>query len=399
MVRIPRAVIIFALSKIPLRHCLITSRIPTVLAASRPLRGRQSTNRFSTTIDATTMSTSTAGSSYFHPKLRGVFVGSGSEGMADPRVADAILDLWKQDHKETSTSPTVLYLGTATYDLSLFRTKQTKCLEDLGCAVTSLNVAFENDTIDLAKEAAEKLEQADIIVVGGGNTLYAMDRWTKLGLIPMMRQAMERGAILCGGSAGAIVWFDGGHSDSMDPDTYANPMLEKFGGTGDQAKNVADESSALGETIKDWKYIRVNGLGFLPGLLCPHHDRVQSNGILRANDFDEMLLRHSRETGIGIDHWAALIVSGDNYRILSLEGKPGSVVYKGGDNQEAMFGVENDGTATGAPGVWIKRVDETSRSVVAQVCPAQGNIHDLRPPSEIVEDSEAINQCRAGNPS
>ncbi|KAL3907120.1 MAG: hypothetical protein SGILL_008999, partial [Bacillariaceae sp.] len=144
---------------------------------------------------------------YFHPNLRGVFVGSGSDGMADPRIADAILDLWKQDNTHgEDISPTVLYLGTATCDLPMFRAKQTQCLADRGCRVTSLNVAFDNkDAGDSKEEASEKLQTADIIVVGGGNTLYAMDRWTKLGLVPMIREAMERGAVLTGGSAGAIV--------------------------------------------------------------------------------------------------------------------------------------------------------------------------------------------------
>ena len=35
-----------------------------------------------------------------------------------------------------------------------------------------------------------------------------------------------------------------------------------------------------------WEYIRCPCLGLLPGLICPHHDRVQSNGVLRATDFD-----------------------------------------------------------------------------------------------------------------
>jgi dipeptidase E len=56
-------------------------------------------------------------------------------------------------------------------------------------------------------------------------------------------------------------------------------------------------------------------LGFLPGLVCPHHDKVQSNGVLRAIDFDAMLLRHAGEQGICIDHWAALCVDGDAYEV------------------------------------------------------------------------------------
>ena len=50
------------------------------------------------------------------------------------------------------------------------------------------------------------------------------------------------------------------------------------------------------EDEKNWSYIRAPALGILPGLLCPHIDCVQSNGILRFHDFDKMMLRHSNET-------------------------------------------------------------------------------------------------------
>ncbi len=76
---------------------------------------------------------------------------------------------------------------------------------------------------------------------------------------------------------GAIVWFDAGHSDSMDPSTYKGSML---------GNNI---SSRDGNTA--WSYIRVPGLELFPGLVCPHADRIQSNGILRVDDFDDMLLR------------------------------------------------------------------------------------------------------------
>eukprot|EP00434_Breviolum_minutum_P012807 symbB.v1.2.011288.t1/scaffold754.1/size165080/2 len=60
------------------------------------------------------------------------------------------------------------------------------------------------------------------------------------------------------------------------------------------------------EVSKRWEYIRIDGLRFLPGLCCPHHDRVQSNGILRSTDFEELLKRHPTERGICIDDWTAL---------------------------------------------------------------------------------------------
>ena len=89
--------------------------------------------------------------------------------------------------------------------------------------------------------------------------------------------------------------------------------------------------------------------GFFPGLLVPHQDKVQSNGVLRAKDFDKMLLRHPGEQGICIDHWAALIMNGDGtYKVLSLKGKPGSLVK--GNTPKLSEKQE------GIPWVWIKNV-------------------------------------------
>ena len=88
--------------------------------------------------------------------------------------------------------------------------------------------------------------------------------------MPLLQQAMERGCVLTGGSAGAICWFDSGHSDSMDPDSYRSKMVSAPDSGG-------DESSALaqGEDAKDWAYIKIPCLGLLPGLCCPHHDQVR----------------------------------------------------------------------------------------------------------------------------
>ena len=125
---------------------------------------------------------------------------------------------------------------------------------------------------------------------------------------------------MTGGSAGAICWFDAGHSDSADPESFADAML-----AGASAAASTQGASASGGDAKSWEYIRCGGLGVLPGLCCPHHDRTQSNGVLRAVDFDGMLRRHNGETGVCIDHFAALVVevgsataeARDNVRFLS----------------------------------------------------------------------------------
>jgi len=214
--------------------------------------------------------------------------------------------------------------------------------------------------------------------------LFAVDRWKRIGLDKCLREAMERGAVLTGGSAGAICWFDGGHSDSMDPDTYKTAMLNPSA-----ADTGADESGSAPtskEEAKPWEYIRINGLGFLPGLVCPHHDKVQSNGVLRAKDFDAMLRRHPGERGICIDHWAALVVDGESFRTISLPGKPGSVL-------NAQF-VED---ASGAPGVWIKTISPQGE-VTAELCPPAGKLPQILAPAKNIVPDLRVDKCRAENP-
>jgi peptidase E len=62
--------------------------------------------------------------------------------------------------------------------------------------------------------------------------------WRLHGLDSILREAWQQGTILCGWSAGALCWFEGGSTDSFGRDL-----------------SVID-----------------NCLGFLPGSYCPHYD-------------------------------------------------------------------------------------------------------------------------------
>ena len=210
--------------------------------------------------------------------LRAVLVGSGSDGMQLSQICKECIRLTNKAAADIN----VLYIGTASYDNIAAATNQTKTFLSLGATVNSLILS------DDKAAAKPKFEMADIIVVSGGNTLFAVDRWKHLGIDVLFTEAQERGVVLAGGSAGAIVAFESGHSDSGDPESF-------------YIKGEADPS---------WKYVRVPGLSLLPGLCCPHYDKIQSNGILRATDFSAMMTRHANERGIGIDHWAALSIEG-----------------------------------------------------------------------------------------
>ena len=153
----------------------------------------------------------------------------------------------------------------------------------LGCTTDVLHLLGSRPDPRLV---ADKIDRADIIYVGGGNTLMMMRRWRHLGVDTLLRAAFERGAVMCGVSAGAICWFERGHSDSM---AFYNPH--------------------------DWKYIAVTGLGIVKGIACPHYNS-HTNGVPRRQDFHQMLMR-LRRPGLAIDNNCAVAFTDDGFRVLS----------------------------------------------------------------------------------
>jgi dipeptidase E len=147
----------------------------------------------------------------------------------------------------------------------------------LGCEFSDLCLS-DPDLGDAEIRAA--LEAADIVYVGGGDTRMMMEAWRKRGVDILLREAFERGALMCGLSAGSICWFERGLSDS-----------ESF-------------------SRADWEYCSIEGLGFLPGMHGPHHDeRKAGENYMKA-------FASIGEPVIAIDNGCAMIVEGNSYRIV-----------------------------------------------------------------------------------
>lgn len=187
--------------------------------------------------------------------------------------------------------PTALFLPTASTNPGSYAEEFHDIYgKVLGCDTCSLFFRSEDTESDLIQSV---IDRSDLVYVGGGNTLNMMNVWRSLGVDEMLKDAYRDGTVLSGLSAGAICWFDGGHSDSM----YYE--------------------SGEGE---DWEYIHVSGLGLVEGVFCPHfHDED------RVENFLEMMAGR-RETGIGADDCAALHVHDGAWRVLSE--RNGNTVYK-----------------------------------------------------------------------
>ena len=192
------------------------------------------------------------------------------------------------------TLPKFLFIPTASSDDPKYAEIMTQYYRDLGCETDTLWLLTRHP--DLAKIKAQ-IQAADIIYVGGGNTLKMLRRWRKLGIDRLLRQAYQAGKVLCGVSAGAICWFAGGHSDSM---SFYDP--------------------------KNWQYIRVSGLGLLPGTHCPHYDSA-TLGVKRADSFQAMMQARGG-VGIAIEDDCALAFVDGQYRVLSGNNKQAYVLRK-----------------------------------------------------------------------
>jgi dipeptidase E len=174
--------------------------------------------------------------------------------------------------------PRLLFVPTASGDSKEYAELMEAHFSSLGAECQTLYIA--KGTLDIER-AHKAIAEADIIYVGGGNTLKMMNRWRRLGIDSALNAARERGAILCGVSAGSICWFSCGNSDSRKS---INP---------------------------DADYILVTGLGFVDALHCPHFD---SEADRRAS-----LMRMVKKTGrvaIALDDCVALQVVHDKYRII-----------------------------------------------------------------------------------
>jgi hypothetical protein len=78
--------------------------------------------------------------------------------------------------------PHVLYIGTASYDAASSQDIQTSAFLAAGCTVESLPVAVRAPAYQDMQLAFSK---ADIVLVSGGNTLFAVERWKALGNVTL----------------------------------------------------------------------------------------------------------------------------------------------------------------------------------------------------------------------
>ena len=138
----------------------------------------------------------------------------------------------------------------------------------------------------------EKFLKADVIYVGGGDTVFMLEHWKKTEMLELIEEAYGRGVPIAGLSAGAICWFSDIYTDSLKTENGA-------------------------------QYAMFKGLNWIKGIISPHYGQ-------RMLDFDKIVC-YNYPCAYGIEDNAALLIEdgeivgsltsgGKAYRIVNTDG-------------------------------------------------------------------------------
>ncbi len=191
------------------------------------------------------------------------------------------------------TKPNVLVIGTSRPNAEAFADFIGKTMNHFGSMGLDTTSLHEYDQAPTQAEAEDKIGAADMIWVGGGDTLQMIDFWKKHGIDAELAKAATKGTVMSGGSAGMLAWFERGHSDSLS-------YRVKEG--------------------EPWDYLFAPGLGYLAATGCPHYDSKTGQAALRRVDFAEKFLADDNlpPLAIGITNRAGLALHDQKFRVVGV---------------------------------------------------------------------------------
>ena len=181
------------------------------------------------------------------------------------KIDEYIANLAKEHAGENRAN--ALFIPTASHDFMPYYNTFHKVYTGVFNIKTDVALSVFKE-VDMEKMKA-KFEKADVIYVGGGDTVFMMESWRETGLLPLIKDAYERGVILAGLSAGAICWFSDIYTDS--------------------AKEQTGEAYAM-----------FKGLNIINGIISPHYGA-------RMLDFDKIVC-YNYQRALAIEDNAALII-------------------------------------------------------------------------------------------
>lgn len=174
--------------------------------------------------------------------------------------------------------PKLLFIGLANSFADSYYDYVKNIYKNLGCETMYLKKKNVTKNPDIVKN---KIETADIIYIGGGDTIKLMDTVKEYEIDSLLEDAVKRDCVIAGVSAGAILLSKSGFSDSYI-------------------------SRGEGED-----YDFVDGLGFIDINICPHYHNDQ-----KKQDDLEKCLKSKKIDVYGLENCTALKIVNKNFSVI-----------------------------------------------------------------------------------
>ena len=167
-----------------------------------------------------------------------MLIGGGDTGRGNTSYETKEIDeeIVKMTEKK---NPNFLFIGLASSFSDSYYDTMKKIYQDLGC---TCNYLKKKNIINNPDIVNNKISSADIIYICGGDTVKLVNDIKEYEIDVLLKEAMERGCVLAGMSAGAILLSKDGFSDS---------------------KIQRGESE---------KHEFIKGLNFIDISICPHYN-------------------------------------------------------------------------------------------------------------------------------
>jgi dipeptidase E len=176
--------------------------------------------------------------------------------------------------------PRICLLATASGDAEDQISRFRRAFGERDCLTSTLSLfRLGENPVDLRGQ----LLAQDVIYVGGGSLVNLIAIWRAHGLDEVLWDCWREGILICGQSAGAMCWFEGGVTNSSGLPAAAS------------------------------------GLGFLPGSACVHYRAAPR----RRRAFREAVATGELGPGLGLEDQAGALF-GDRALVQTVSGREGA---------------------------------------------------------------------------
>ena len=132
--------------------------------------------------------------------------GRGNSTYETKEIDEEVVKMTEKDN------PIFLFIGLASSHSDSYYDTMKKIYKELGCTTEYLKKKNILNNPDIVKD---KINRADIIYICGGDTVKLINDIKEYEIDKLLKEAYDRGCVLAGISAGAIMLSNEGFSDSL----------------------------------------------------------------------------------------------------------------------------------------------------------------------------------------